>query len=145
VLQPKRVRYRKAHDASLKGKAHTGNRVLFGDYGMQALEPALISARQIEAARRVIVRSLGRGGRMWIRIFPDRAITKHPAETRMGGGKGTVEWWAAVVKPGTILFEMSGVREDVAKTTLLLASHKLPIATRFVARDTGVEEAASES
>jgi len=112
---------------------------------MQALEPALISARQIEAARRVIVRSLGRGGRMWIRIFPDRAITKHPAETRMGGGKGTVEWWAAVVKPGTILFEMSGVREDVAKTTLLLASHKLPIATRFVARDTGVEEAASES
>jgi len=122
-----------------------GNTVAFGDFGLQALEGALITARQIESTRRVIVRSLGRGGRMWIRIFPDKAVTKHPAETRMGGGKGPVEWWSAAVKPGTIMFEMAGVPEGVAKKAIKLASYKLPIDTRFVARKVETEEVPSES
>ncbi len=147
MLQPKRVRYRKTHRAPLKGKAHSGNTVEFGDFGLQALENSLISARQIESARRVLVRSLSRGGRMWIRIFPDRAVTKHPAETRMGGGKGTVEYWAAVVQPGRILFELAGIEEDAARKVIQSASHKLPIDTRFVARrpETEREEASGES
>jgi large subunit ribosomal protein L16 len=134
LLQPKRVRYRKTHRAHIKGKAQSGNYVIFGDFGLQADAPGLISARQIEATRRVIVRLLGRDGRMWIRIFPDRAVTSHPAETRMGSGKGMVDHYSAAVKPGHILYEMAGVREDVAKKAIKLAGYKLPIATRFVAR-----------
>ncbi len=134
MLQPKRVRYRKTHRAHIKGKAQSGNTVIFGDFGLQADEPGLISARQIEATRRVIVRSLGRDGRMWIRIFPDRAVTTHPAETRMGSGKGVVDHYSAAVKPGHILYEMAGVRLETAKKAIKLAGSKLPIATRFVAR-----------
>lgn len=144
MLQPKRVRYRKTFRAVVKGNAHAGNMLNFGDFGMQALEGALISARQIESARRVLVRQLTRGGRMWIRIYPDRAVTKHPAETRMGGGKGLVEYWAALVKPGHILFELGGIKEDIAKRAVELASHKLPIAVRFVARQSETIEASHE-
>lgn len=144
MLQPKRVRYRKTFRAVAKGNAHAGNTLNFGDFGMQALESGLISARQIESARRVIVRQLTRGGRMWIRIYPDRAVTKHPAETRMGGGKGLVEYWAALVKPGHIMFELGGIKEEVAKKAVELASHKLPIAVKFVARKQEGGEAPDE-
>ncbi|MCX8126512.1 MAG: 50S ribosomal protein L16 [Dehalococcoidia bacterium] len=142
MLQPKRVRYRKTFRAVAKGNAHSGNTLNFGDFGMQAVEGGLISARQIEAARRVLVRHLPRDGRMWIRIFPDRAVTKHPAETRMGGGKGMVEYWAALVKPGHIMYELSGLKEDVAKKAVELASHKLSVAVRFVSRQPETREAA---
>ncbi|MEW6143236.1 MAG: 50S ribosomal protein L16 [Chloroflexota bacterium] len=144
MLQPKRVRYRKTFRAVAKGKACASNTLNFGDFGMQAAEGALISARQIESTRRVLVRHLTRGGRMWIRIYPDRAVTRHPAETRMGGGKGLVEYWAVPVKPGHIMFELSGVKEDTAKKAVELASHKLPIATKFVVRQSETEEASDE-
>lgn len=145
MLQPKRVRYRKTFRAVPKGKAFVGNTLNFGDFGMQATEGALISARQIESTRRVLVRQLTRGGRMWIRVFPDRAVTKHPAETRMGGGKGLVEYWAALVKPGHIIFELDGIDKEVAKKAVELASHKLPIAVRFVSRQSEMEEASDEN
>ncbi len=141
-MQPKRVKYRKAQRGHLRGKAQAGNTLNFGEFGLQALEGAWVTARQIEAARRVIVRYLRRGGRMWIRIFPDKPVTKKPAETRMGGGKGAPDHWVAVVKPGRILFEVSGIKEDMAREALHLASYKLPIATRFVTKE-GVKQEAT--
>ncbi len=139
MLMPKRVKYRKVHRGRRRGMAQRGNQVSFGDYGLQALEPAWISSRQIEAARRAIVRSVRRGGKLWIRVFPDHAVTKRPAETRMGGGKGAVEFWAAVVRPGRMLFEVAGLNEEEAREAMRLASHKLPIRTQFVRREVGEE------
>ncbi len=138
MLQPKRVKYRKVHRGRLKGKAHRGNTVSFGEFGLRAEGGAWITARQIEAARRVLVRYLRRGGQLWIRVFPDKAVTKKPAETRMGGGKGAPDHWVAVVKPGRIIFELSGIKEEVAREAVRLASHKLPITTSFATRE-GVE------
>ena len=135
MLQPKRVKYRKVHRGHRRGKAHTGNTIVFGDFGLQALESAWISSRQIEAARRAITHHIRRGGNVWIRIFPDKSVTKTAAETRMGGGKGAPDHWVAVVRPGTILFEMGGVSQEIAKEAMRLASHKLPIETNFVARE----------
>jgi len=135
MQQPKRVKYRKTHKGNRKGKAQSGNIVVFGDYGLMALEAAWITDRQIEAARRAITHHVRRGGKIWIRIFPDKPVTKKPAETRMGGGKGAPDHWVAVVRPGRIMFEMAGVGEDVAKEAMRLASHKLPIDVRFVARE----------
>ncbi|MDZ7374945.1 MAG: 50S ribosomal protein L16 [candidate division KSB1 bacterium] len=135
MLMPKRVKYRKQQRGRMKGSAKRGTTVVFGDYGLKALEPAWITARQIEAARVAITRHVRRGGRLWIRIFPDKPVTKKPLETRMGKGKGSPEYWVAVVKPGRILFELAGVPEDVAREAMRLASHKLPIKTRFVTRE----------
>lgn len=138
MLQPKRVKYRKCHRGRRKGLAQAGNTLNFGDYGLQALESAWVTARQIEAARRAMTRYVRRGGQIWIRIFPDKSVTKKPAETRMGGGKGSPEMWVAVVQRGRVMFEMSGVSEAVAKEAMRLASHKLPIGTRFVIKETVV-------
>ena len=138
MLQPKRVKYRKSHKGHLRGRAQAGNEVEFGDFGLQALESAWVTSRQIEAARRAITRYIRRGGNVWIRVFPDKPVTKKPAETRMGGGKGSPDHWVAVVKPGRILFEMGGVSQVVAKGAMRLAAYKLPINTRFVVRETGV-------
>jgi large subunit ribosomal protein L16 len=129
------VKYRKVHRGRLKGEANSGNNIAFGDFGLRAEESAWVTARQIEAARRVFVRYLRRGGKLWIRIFPDKAVTKKPAETRMGGGKGAPEHWVAVVKRGRIMFEVAGIKEDVAREALHLASYKLPIATSFTIRE----------
>ncbi len=134
MLMPKRTKYRKMHRGRMKGKAGRGNTVSFGDYGLQALEPCWMTSRQIEAARRAIVRYVKRGGKLWIRVFPDKPVTAKPAETRMGGGKGAVDHWVAVVRPGRILFEIAGVGEEAAREAMRLASHKLPIRTRFVSR-----------
>ena len=134
MLMPKRVKYRKAHRGRMKGKAQRGAEVSFGDFGLQALEPAWITSRQIEAARRAIVRHVRRGGKLWIRVFPDKPVTEKPAETRMGSGKGNVDHWVAVVKPGRVLFEITGVEEGVARSAFRLAAHKLPIKTQFVSR-----------
>lgn len=136
MLQPKRVKFRKTHKGKRRGKAQAGNTVVFGDYGLQALESAWLTDRQIEAARRAITHYVRRGGKIWIRIFPDKPITKKPAETRMGGGKGAPDHWVAVVRPGRIMFEMAGISEDTAKEALRLASNKLPIDAKFVARET---------
>ena len=138
MVQPKRVKFRKTHKGRRQGKAASGNRVVFGDFGLQALEPAWLTARQIEAARRAITRHVRRGGDIWVCIFPDKPVTKKAAETRMGSGKGAPDHWVAIVKAGRILFEMAGVDEVVAKEAMRLASHKLPIGTRFVARDIAV-------
>jgi large subunit ribosomal protein L16 len=134
MLMPKRVKYRKQMRGRMKGRASRGATVAFGEYGLQALEPCWMTSRQIEAARRAIVRYVKRRAKVWIRVFPDKPVTKKPAETRMGKGKGAVDHWVAVVKPGRILFEMAGVSEDVAREAMRLASHKLPIKTQFVAR-----------
>ena len=134
MLMPKRVKYRKHHRGRMKGKARRGNKVSFGEYGLQALEPCWMTSRQIEAARRAIVRHVRRSGKLWIRVFPDKPVTKKAAETRMGKGKGNVDHWVAVVKPGRMLFEISGVSEVAAREAMQLASHKLPIRTRFVTR-----------
>jgi len=134
MLQPKRVKYRKSHKGHRRGKAQAGNTLVFGDFGLQALQSAWITSRQIEAARRTITRYVRRGGNVWIRIFPDKPVTKKPAETRMGGGKGSPDHWVAVVKPGRMLFELSGVDEAIAKEAMRLASNKLPIATRFMVK-----------
>jgi large subunit ribosomal protein L16 len=139
------VKYRKCHRGHLRGKAQSGNTIVFGDFGMQAGEAHWITSRQIEAARRVIVRYLRRGGQVWIRIFPDKSVTKKPAETRMGSGKGAVDHWVAVVKPGRMLFEIGGIKENMAKEALTLAAYKLPIKTRFVARETIKEEVKGET
>jgi large subunit ribosomal protein L16 len=139
MLMPKRVKYRKVHRGRRRGVASRGNAVNFGDFGLQALEAAWLSSRQIEAARRAIVHHLRRGGKLWIRVFPDHPVTQRPAETRMGGGKGAVEYWAAVVRPGLLLFEIAGVLEEEAREAMRLASNKLPIATQFVRRDLGEE------
>lgn len=135
MLQPKRVKYRKPHRGRRRGEAHAGNQVSFGEFGLQALGAAWVDARQIEAARRAITHHIRRGGKVWIRIFPDKAVTAKPAETRMGSGKGAPDHWVAVVKPGRMLFELSGVREEVAREALRLAAFKLPIKTRFVMRE----------
>ncbi|NOX36120.1 MAG: 50S ribosomal protein L16 [Calditrichaeota bacterium] len=135
MLMPRRVKYRKQHRGRMKGKASRGNTLAFGRYGLKALEPHWITSRQIEAARIAITRYIKRGGKVWIRIFPDKPVTKKPAETRMGKGKGSPEYWVAVVKPGRILFELEGVSPEVAKEAMRLASHKLPIKTKFVMRE----------
>jgi large subunit ribosomal protein L16 len=141
MLMPKRVKYRKQMRGRMKGRATRGTEVAFGEYGLQALEPAWITARQIEAARRAIVRHVRRRGKYWIRIFPDKPVTAKPAETRMGKGKGAVDHWVAVVKPGRIVLELSGVSEEMAREALRLASHKLPIKCQFVTRrETSVGE-----
>ena len=134
MLMPKRVKYRKQFRGRMKGKAGRGDKVDFGDFGLQALEPSWITSRQIEAARRAIVRHMKRRGKYWIRIFPDKPVTAKPAETRMGKGKGSVDHWAAVVKPGRVMFEVAGVDEEVAREALRLASYKLPIRTKVVPR-----------
>ncbi len=135
MLMPKRVKYRKMHRGRMRGMARRGNFVAFGELGLQALEPAWITSRQIEAARRAIVRHLRRGGKVWIRIFPDKPVTAKAAETRMGSGKGNVDHWVAVVKPGRMMFEIAGVSEDLAREAFRLASYKLPIHTQVVARE----------
>ena len=135
MLMPKRVKYRKQMRGRMKGKATRGTEVTFGDFGLQALEPGWVTARQIEAARRALVRFMRRRGKVWIRIFPDKPVTQKPAETRMGKGKGAVDHWVAVVKPGRILFELSGLDEEGAKEAMRLASHKLSIKTKFTSRD----------
>jgi len=132
MLMPKRVKFRKQQRGRMTGNATRGNRVSFGEYGLMAAEPHWITARQIEAARIAMTRHIRRGGKIWIRIFPDKPVTKKPAETRMGKGKGAPEYWVAVVKPGRIMFEIEGVTEDIAKEALRLAAHKLPIKCKFV-------------
>jgi len=134
MLMPKRVKYRKQHRGRMKGRASRGTELHNGDYGLVALEPAWITDRQIEAARIALTRFTKRGGKVWINIFPDKPVTKKPAETRMGSGKGAPEYWVAVVKPGRIMFELAGVPEDVAREAMRLASHKLPIKTKFIKR-----------
>ncbi len=134
MLAPKRVRRRKTHKGRMRGMAHRGSKVSFGEYGLQALEPTWITNRQIEAARVAMTRHIKRGGKVWIRIFPDKPITSKPAETRMGKGKGNPEGWVAVVKPGRIMFELEGVDEEVAERAMRLAAAKLPIKCRFVVR-----------
>jgi large subunit ribosomal protein L16 len=138
MLMPKRVKYRKQHRGRMKGKELRGVTLDFGDYGLQALEPCWLTSRQIEAARRAIVHFVKRGGKLWIRAFPDHAVTKKGAETRMGGGKGAPDHWVAVIKPGRILIEIGGVKTDTAREALRLAAHKLPIKTQFIAKP-GVE------
>ncbi len=132
MLMPKKVKYRKRHKGRMRGTAYRGGTVSFGEYGLQALACGWITDRQIEAARIAMTRHVKRGGKIWLRIFPDKPISKKPAETRMGKGKGNPEYWVAVVKPGRILYEMAGVQEEVAKEAFRLASHKLPVPTRFV-------------
>jgi len=135
MLAPKRVKRRKTHKGRMRGQAHRGSKVSFGEYGLQALEPTWITNRQIESARVAMTRHIKRGGKVWIRIFPDKPITSKPAETRMGKGKGNPEGWVAVVKPGRIMFELEGVTEDVAKRAMELAAAKLPIKCKFVVRE----------
>ncbi len=135
MLLPKRVKYRRQQRGRMKGKALRGNTVTYGDYGLQALEPAWITSNQIEAARIAMTRYTKRGGKVWIKIFPDKPVTEKPAETRMGSGKGSPEYWVAVVKPGRVMFEMAGVTEETAREAMRLASHKLPIKTKFVMRE----------
>jgi large subunit ribosomal protein L16 len=135
MLMPKKVKFRKMQKGNMNGKAYTGSVVSFGEFGLKALEPGWVSSQQIESARIAITRHAKRGCKVWIRIFPDKPITKKPAETRMGKGKGAPEYWVAVVKPGRIIYEMAGVTEETAKAAMRLASHKLPIATKFVKRD----------
>lgn len=135
MLMPKRVKYRKTQRGRLKGMAQRGNQIAFGTYGLQAVESHYVTSRQIEAARRAIVRYIRRGGKIWIRIFPDKPFTKRAAETRMGSGKGAVEYWMAPVRPGRVMFEMAGVPEELAREAFRLAAHKLPMRTQFVSRD----------
>lgn len=135
MLMPKRVKRRRVHRGRLTGQANKGNKVAYGEYGLVALEPSWITSNQIEAARIAMTRYIKRGGKVWINIFPHKPITKKPAETRMGSGKGSVEYWVAVVKPGRVMFEMAGVSEEVAREALRLASHKLPVKCKFVKRE----------
>ena len=135
MLMPKRVKHRRVHIGRMKGKAYSGNTITYGEYGLQALEPTWMTANQIEAARRAMTRYIKRGGNVWIKVFPDKPVSKKPAEVRMGSGKGAPEYWVAVVKPGRVLFEMAGVPEDVAREAMRLAQHKLPIKTKFIARE----------
>ncbi len=136
---PKRVKHRRVHRGRMKGKAYSGNTITYGEYGLQALEPTWMTANQIEAARRAMTRYIKRGGNVWIKVFPDKPVTKKPAEVRMGSGKGAPEYWVAVVKPGRVLFEMGGVSEEIAREALRLAAMKLPIKTKFVVREEGGE------
>ena len=135
MLLPKRVKYRRQQRGRLKGVAHRGNTVTYGDYGLVALEPAWITSNQIEAARIAMTRYIKRGGQVWIKIFPDKPVTEKPAETRMGSGKGSPEYWVAVVKPGRVMFEMDGVTEEQAREAMRLAAHKLPLKCKFVKKE----------
>ena len=144
MLMPKRVKYRRVHRGRMKGNATRGNTLTYGEYGLQALEPAWITSNQIEAARRAMTRYVKRGGNIWIKIFPDKPVTEKPAETRMGSGKGSPEYWVAVVKPGRVLFEMGGVSEEIAREAMRLAAHKLPMKTKFITRD-DVDEKGGEA
>ena len=142
MLMPKRVKYRRQHRGRMKGEAQRGNQLAYGEYGLQALEATWMTANQIEAARRAMTRYIKRGGQIWIKVFPDKPVSKKPAEVRMGSGKGSPEYWVAVVKPGRVLFEMSGVSEEVAREAMRLAANKLPVKTKFIQRleVTGTEE-----
>lgn len=140
MLMPKRVKRRRVHRGRMKGYAQRGNSISYGEYGLQATEPGWITANQIEAARRAMTRYIKRGGNIWIKVFPDKPVSKKPAEVRMGSGKGSPEYWVAVVKPGRIMFEMAGVAPEVAKEAMRLAAAKLPIRTKFVARDQAGQE-----
>ena len=142
MLMPKRVKHRRVQRGRLKGKALRGNKITHGSFGLVALEPAWVTANQIEAARIAMTRYVKRGGQVWIKIFPDKPITEKPAETRMGSGKGSPEYWVAVVKPGRVMFEMDGITEEQAKEAMRLASHKLPIKCKFVAKDAQTAEEA---
>lgn len=135
MLQPKRIKYRKQHKGRMRGKATRGNKVSFGDYALQAVEPGWITNRQIESARVAMTRHIKRGGKVWIRIFPDKPLTQKPAETRMGKGKGNPEYWVAPVRPGRVLFELEGVDEELARQAMQLATAKLPLKTRFLVRE----------
>lgn len=135
MLLPKRVKYRRVHRGRMKGKATRGNFISNGEYGLQALEPAWITSNQIEAARIAMTRYIKRGGQVWIKIFPDKPVTKKPAEVRMGSGKGSPEFWVAVVKPGRVMFEIAGVSEELAREAMRLASHKLPIKCKFIKKE----------
>ena len=135
MLLPKRVKYRRVHRGRLTGKAMRGNTVIYGDYGLQALEPAWVTSNQIEAARIAMTRYIKRGGQVWIKIFPDKPVTEKPAETRMGSGKGSPEYWVAVVKPGRVMFEIGGVSEELAREAMRLAAHKLPIKCKFIRKE----------
>ncbi len=137
MLMPKRVKHRKVHRGRMSGPAKGGTKVSFGEYGIQALEPGWITARQIESARVAITRTVRRGGKVWINIFPQKPVTQKPAETRMGSGKGNPEFWVAVVKPGRVMFELAGVPEELAREAMRRAGHKLPVKTRFVMREEG--------
>ena len=139
MLMPKRVKRRRVFRGRMKGKAHRGNFLAYGDFGIQATEPCWVTARQIEAARIALTRYTKRGGQVWIKIFPDKPVTEKPAETRMGSGKGSPEYWVAVVKPGRVMFEIAGVSEEVAREALRLASHKLPVKCKIVKREEVVE------
>ncbi len=143
MLMPKRTKYRRVQRGRMKGKATRGNKIAYGEYGLMALEPAWITSNQIEAARIAMTRYIKRGGQVWVKIFPDKPVTEKPAETRMGSGKGSPEYWVAVVKPGRIMFEMAGISEEDAREAMRLASHKLPIKCKFVKKErmaTGTEE-----
>ncbi len=135
MLMPKRVKHRKQFRGSMKGKALSGNKITYGEYGIVAMEPGWIKSNQIEAARIAMTRYVKRGGKVWIKIFPDKPVTAKPAETRMGSGKGTLEYWVAVVKPGRVMFEIAGVPEEIAKEALRLATHKLPVKCKVVSRE----------
>ncbi len=135
MLQPKRVAWRKAHRGRRRGQANSGNKVSFGEFGLQALSNDWVTARQIEAARRAITHELRRGGKVWVRVYPDKPVSKKPAETRQGKGKGPVEFWVSVVRRGRMMFEVAGVREELAREAMRLAAHKLPVKTRFVLKE----------
>ena len=135
MMSPKRTKYRKFHRGRMRGKATRGNTIAFGDYGLQALEPSWITSRQIEATRRTITRYTKRGGKLWIKIFPDKSVTARAAESRMGSGKGAVDYWVATVKPGTVIFELAGVSLEVAQVAMKLAAYKLPIKTKFITKE----------
>jgi large subunit ribosomal protein L16 len=139
MLQPKKIKHRKQHRGRMRGKAKGGTDVHFGDFGLAAIEPGWVTNRQIEAARVAMTRHIRRGGKVWINIFPDKPVSKKPAETRMGSGKGNPEFWVAVIKPGRVMFELSGVSEAVAREAMLRAAHKLPVKSKFVARVGGAE------
>ena len=141
MLLPKRVKYRRQHRGRMRGEAHKGNFVAYGDFGLQAQEASWITSRQIEAARVAMTRYIKRGGQVWIKIFPDKPVTKKPADTRMGSGKGAPEFWVAVVKPGKVMFEIAGVSEEVAREAMRLAAHKLPVKCKFVVKNQGEVEA----
>ncbi len=145
MLLPKRVKYRRVHRGRLKGRAMRGNTVSNGEYGLVALEPAWVKSNQIEAARIAMTRYTKRGGQVWIKIFPDKPVTEKPAETRMGSGKGSPEYWVAVVKPGRVMFEIAGVSEEVAREALRLAAHKLPLKCKFVKREDQVSETGGDN
>ena len=145
MLSPKRVKYRRVMRGRMKGRALRGNKVAYGDFGLQAVTPGWITSNQIEAARIAMTRYTKRGGQVWIKIFPDKPVTEKPAETRMGSGKGSPEYWVAVVKPGRVMFEVGGVSEEVAREALRLAAHKLPIKTKIVVRETETEGDSSEN